>query len=262
MNNSTAVSTFDVLELRKQFPILNRTVHGGKPLVYLDNAATTQKSQAVIDAVNEYYTEHNSNVHRGAHAISAEATAMYESAREDVKKFLGADRQEEIVFTRGTTESINLIANSWGIQNIKEGDEILITGMEHHANIVPWQMLCERTGATLKAVPVLDDGALDLAALDELMTEKTKLFSFVHVSNTTGTVNSVHKLCDLAKRRGVTTVVDGAQSVLHKKIDVKDIGCDFLCSPDTSSMVRPVLASSGVDTSSWTPCPLTRAAVP
>ncbi|RPI67553.1 MAG: SufS family cysteine desulfurase [Ignavibacteriae bacterium] len=212
---------------RADFPILQRTVHGGKPWIYLDNAATTQKPQAVIDAVSDFYTWHNSNVHRGAHTVSAEATAMYEASRETVKDFLNAARTEEIIFTQGTTESINLVASSWGGANLAPGDEVLVTDMEHHANIVPWYMICERTGAVLKHVPIHDDGSLDLAAAEEMMTERTKMFAFTHVSNTTGVINPARELCAMARQRGITTLVDGAQAVAHFAVDVQVIDCDF-----------------------------------
>lgn len=220
-------ATLDLHAIREQFPILSRTVHGGKPLVYLDTAATSQKPRVVIDAIDGYYAMHNSNVHRGAHTISAEATTMWERTRRTVQQFLNAPREEEVIFTRGTTESVNLVASSWGDQHITAGDEILITGMEHHANIVPWQMLCQRKGAILKHIPVLPDGALDMDAVPGLLTDRVKMFSMTHVSNTLGTVNDVPALCAMARERGVTTMVDGAQSVLHKKIDVQEIGCDF-----------------------------------
>ncbi len=220
-------ASLDIHAIREQFPILSRTVHGGKPLVYLDTAATSQKPRVVIDAIDGYYAMHNSNVHRGAHTISAEATTMWERTRQTVQQFLNATREDEVIFTRGTTESINLVASSWGDQNVAAGDEILITGMEHHANIVPWQMLCQRKGATLKHIPVLPDGSLDMEAVPGLLTDRVKMFSMTHVSNTLGTVNDVHALCAMARERGITTMVDGAQSVLHLKIDVQEIGCDF-----------------------------------
>lgn len=218
---------YDPHAVRAQFPILSRTVHGGVPLVYLDSAATTQKPDVVITAIDRYYRTSNSNVHRAAHVLSSEATAIWEGARRRVAQFIGAGRAEEVVFTRGTTESINLVAASWGSMHVNSGDEILITGMEHHANIVPWQMLCERSGATLKVVPVLDDGSLDMAAVDELLSERTRLFAMVHASNTTGTINDVVALCALAAAKGVRTLVDGAQAVLHQPVDVQAIGCDF-----------------------------------
>lgn len=211
---------------RDDFPILKRTVHG-KPWIYLDNAATTQKPQAVIDAVSEFYRMHNSNVHRGAHTVSAEATVMYEDARETAREFLNAARTEEIIFTKGTTDAINIVAAAWGSKNLKQGDVVLITEMEHHANIVPWHMICERTGAILQWVPVLDDGSLDLESAAAMLTPQVKMFAFTHASNTTGAINPVRDLCAMARRQGITTLVDGAQAVAHLPVDVQDLGCDF-----------------------------------
>jgi cysteine desulfurase / selenocysteine lyase len=216
-----------VERIRAQFPILHRTVHGSKPLVYLDNAATTQKPQSVIDAIGRYYTEQNSNVHRGAHALSAEATSLYEKSRRTVAGFLNARSADEIVFTKGTTESINLVAQTWGVQNVNADKEILVSVMEHHANIVPWQMLSERVGATLRVIPIHDDGSLDMDAADAMLTSRTALLAITHVSNTTGVINPIAELCQRARERGVTTLVDGAQAVLHEKVDVQQIGCDF-----------------------------------
>lgn len=225
MNAAETTSFVDTV--RDQFPILKRTVHGGKPLVYLDNAATTQKPQSVIDAIVNFYTSSNSNVHRGAHAVSAEATALYEGARERVQRFINAESTSEIVFTRGTTESINLVAFSWGRLNVVSGDEILVTEMEHHANIVPWQMLCAAVGATLKVVPVQDDGSIDLEMVLNMLTGKTKLIALTHASNTLGTINRVKQICELARQQNITSLIDGAQMVLHHEVDVQDLGCDF-----------------------------------
>lgn len=213
--------------MRNQFPILQRTVHGGKPLVYLDSAATTQKPQAVLDAISGYYRRHNSNVHRGAHALAAEATVLYEQARTEVARFINATNASEVVFTRGTTESINLVASSWGGANLRPGDVVLVTEMEHHSNIVPWQLIAMRTGAVVKAIPVHDNGTLDVDAAIALMTPNTRLLAFTHVSNTLGTINNVQSLCREANSRGITTLVDGAQAVLHLPVDVQKIGCDF-----------------------------------
>lgn len=213
--------------MRDQFPILQRTVHGGKPLVYLDNAATTQKPQVVLDALMDYYTNHNSNVHRGAHTLAAEATALYEEARDRVASFLGARSSDEIVFTRGTTESINLVAASWGQQNLQPGDVILVTEMEHHSNIVPWQLIAKQTGAAVRAVPVLDNGELDVETCLEMMSSRVRLLAVTHVSNTLGTVNPVGQLCAEARKRGIVTLVDGAQAVVHLPVSVQDIDCDF-----------------------------------
>ena len=205
----SATATIDLAAVRDQFPILKRMVHGNKPLVYLDTAATSQKPQVVIDAIANYYSHLNSNVHRGAHAVSAEATTMWERTRTCVQHFLNAPRCEEIVFTRGTTESINLVASSWGGENLAAGDVVLVTGMEHHANIVPWQMICQRQGASLAHVPVLDDGSLDMDAVPGLLTDRVKMFAMVHASNTLGTVNNVTELCAMARSRGIVTLVDG-----------------------------------------------------
>ena len=190
--------------------MLGRKVHD-RPLVYLDNAATTQKPQVVIDALDRYYGEYNSNVHRGVHRLSQEATEAFEAARVTVQRFLGAAASREIVFTRGTTESVNLVANAWGRSNVKAGDEILVTEMEHHSNIVPWQMLCEAVGATLKVLPMDDRGALRMDRLDTLLTERTRLVAVVHVSNALGTVNPVETLIERAHAVGAVVLVDGAQ---------------------------------------------------
>jgi len=218
----------DWLKLRDDFPALHQTVHG-HPLVYLDNAATSQKPYAVIDALRNFYELDNANVHRGIHELSNRATAAFEAARERVARFLNARCAEEIIFTRGTTEAINLVASTWGNRHIKSGDQILLTEMEHHSNIVPWQLLAERTGAQLVFVPVVnDEGLLDLARLDDVFTRKVKLFAMVHVSNSLGTVNQVAQLCARARKLGITTLVDAAQSAGHMSLDVQEIGCDFL----------------------------------
>jgi len=215
-------------QIREDFPALQQTVHG-HPLVYLDNAATTQKPRAVIDALVHFYEHDNANVHRGIHELSNRATAAYEAARERVARFIHARSPDEIVFTRGTTEGINLVASAWGDANIKRGDEILLTEMEHHSNIVPWQMLASRTGARLVYLPVTgDEGLLDLERLDDLLTPRVKLFAMVHISNSLGTVNPVAMLCARARQLGVTTLVDAAQSAGHLPVDVQHIGCDFL----------------------------------
>ena len=208
-----------IATIRAQFPALNQQVNG-KPLVYLDNGATTQKPQCVIDALVRYYQNDNSNVHRGAHTLSDRATEQFENARKTVQKFLNAEKAEEIIWTRGTTEAINLVAATWGPQNISAGDVILVSGMEHHANIVPWQQLCEKTGATLKAIPVKDNGELDMAAYAELLTPAVKLVACVHVSNALGTINPVADIIRMAHDIGAKTLIDGAQSVAHWDIDV------------------------------------------
>ena len=220
-------STPDWSALRADFPILDQQVHG-HPLVYFDNAATSQKPRAVIDALVRYYERDNANVHRGIHELSNRSTNAFEAARERTRKFLNARSTEEIIFTRGTTEGINLIANAWGGKFIKADDLILLTEMEHHSNIVPWQMLAERTGAKLRYVPITgDEGLLDLDKLDSLLTPEVKLFAMVHISNALGTVNPVAELCARARRLGITTLVDGAQSAGHMSVDVQAIGCDF-----------------------------------
>ena len=220
--------TVDWAALRKDFPILDQQVHG-KPLIYFDNAATSQKPRAVIDALVHYYEHDNANVHRGIHELSNRATAGYEAARTRAAKFINARSAEEIIFTRGTTEGINLVASSWGAKNLKAGDVILLTEMEHHSNLVPWQLLAQRTGSKLAYVPVTgDEGLLDLSKLDSLLTKQVKLFAMVHISNSMGTVNPVADLCTRARKLGITTLVDAAQSAGHCPVDVQAIGCDFL----------------------------------
>jgi len=214
-------------EIRSQFPLLTRMVHTTRPLVYLDNAATTQKPRAVIEAIEKYYLLYNSNVHRGAHAIAAEATTIYEQARIRAAMLLHAALPEEIVFTRGTTESINLVAESWGRTHLKHGDEILITEMEHHANIVPWQLIAQRTGAVVVAVPIPESHVITLDVLEPYVTERTKMIAITQMSNTLGVVNPVRDICQYARSRAITTLVDGAQAILHTKVNVCDIGCDF-----------------------------------
>ena len=212
--------------IRAQFPALHQDVNG-KPLVYLDNGATTQKPQCVIDALSEYYRLNNSNVHRGAHTLSDRATQQFEDARKTLQAFLNAAKAEEIVWTRGTTESINIVAATWGRQNIKAGDEILVTGMEHHSNIVPWQMLCEHTGATLRPIPVKDNGELDMNAYADMLSDKVKLVSVVHVSNALGTINPVAEIIKQAHAVGAKVMVDGAQAVSHWNVDVQTLDVDF-----------------------------------
>jgi cysteine desulfurase / selenocysteine lyase len=215
-------------DVRADFPILEQSVHG-HPLVYLDNAATAQKPRAVIEALSHFYERDNANVHRGIHELSRRSTEAFEEARVRTAKFLNARSADEIIFTRGTTEGINLVANTWGLKNLKAGDVILLTEMEHHSNIVPWQIVAERTGAKLAYVPVTgDDGLLDLRGLDETLGNRVKLFAFTHVSNTLGTINPVAELCARARKRGIVTLVDAAQSAGHRPVDVQEIGCDFL----------------------------------
>ncbi len=215
--------------IRADFPVLHQQVNG-KPLVYLDNAATAQKPRAVIDALSHFYERDNANVHRGLHTLSNRATDAYEGARSRVAKFINAADPAEIIFTRGTTESINLVAASWGQANLKPGDVILLTEMEHHSNLVPWQLAAQRAGATLRFVPVLGanaEGGLDLAGLDALLTPEVKLFAFTHVSNSLGTINPAAELCARARARGIITLIDGAQSIGHLPVDVRALGCDF-----------------------------------
>ncbi|WP_316789557.1 cysteine desulfurase [Pedobacter frigoris] len=224
LNKSGTLSDWSAI--RQQFPILSREVKG-KPLVYFDNAATSQKPQVVIDALSHYYAHYNANIHRGIHTLAEEATMAYEATRDAVRDFVCAAEREEIIFTRGTTEAINLVAYTWGRQHIAEGDEILISGMEHHSNIVPWQILCAEKGAVLKVIPVEDDGSLSMTSFHELLNFRTKLVSIVHVSNALGTVNPVKEIVDAAHRVGARVLVDGAQSAVHLDIDVQDIDCDF-----------------------------------
>lgn len=218
--------SFDVLSLRADFPILQQSIHD-KPLVYLDNGATTQKPMVVINAIETYYKQYNSNVHRGAHTLSDMATVAFENARLTVQRFLNAQHSEEIIWTKGTTESINLVAQSFGAAFIKAGDEIIVSAMEHHANIVPWQMLCERSGAVLKVIPVNEFGDLDMDAYEKLLNDKVKIVSVVHVSNALGTVNPVAKIVELAHQAGAKVLLDGAQAVAHFKVDVQALDADF-----------------------------------
>ena len=213
-------------KIRQDFPALRVTVHG-KPLVYLDNAATTQKPQAVLDAVVRYYTQENSNVHRGVHFLSQVATQAYDGARTRVRRFLNAAHDHEIVFTRGTTDGINLVAQSYGRKYLRAGDEVIVTAMEHHSNIVPWQMICDEKRANLKVVPITDAGELRLDEYERMLSDRTRLVAAVHVSNALGTVNPVREMIALAHARGVPVLVDGAQSVSHAPVDVQALDCDF-----------------------------------
>lgn len=218
---------YDVRKIREDFPILKIMVHD-KPLVYLDNAATTQKPQYVIDKTNNYYEKYNANIHRGVHALSQEATEAFETSRIIIKNFINALGKNEIIFTRGTTESINLVASSYGRKNIKEGDEIIISTMEHHSNIVPWQMLCAEKNAKLRIIPINDEGEIIFDEFENLINEKTKFVSVVYASNSLGTVNPVKKIIDLAHRYNIPVLIDAAQAVNHLKIDVQQLDCDFL----------------------------------
>lgn len=218
----------DINKVKNDFPILQVEAHPGVPLVYLDSAASSQKPTAVIRAMNQYYEQYNANVHRGIHALSEAATNAYEGARERIAAFINAPDSAEVIYVRNATEAFNLVAYSWGRANLAPGDEVLITEMEHHANIVPWQMICEERGATLRYVPFLEDGTLDLSQLDSLLTERTKLFSFTAVSNVFGTVNPTKQLIDSAHAVGALAMVDAAQLVPHMPVDVQDLNCDFL----------------------------------
>jgi cysteine desulfurase/selenocysteine lyase len=222
----TIPMALDIVAIRQEFPVLSRKVKG-RQLIYLDNAATSQKPQRVIDALNYYYSNLNANIHRGIHTLAEEATAAFEETRDAVKDFIGARSREEIIFTKGTTEGINLVAYSWGRKNIREGDEIIISNMEHHSNIVPWQLLCEEKGAILKVIPINDAGELMLDEYEKLLSPKTKLVSVVHVSNALGTVNPVKQMITRAHTMGAVFMVDGAQSTVHLDIDVTDMDCDF-----------------------------------
>jgi cysteine desulfurase/selenocysteine lyase len=222
-----ATRAVDWHAVREDFPILREQAHG-HPLIYFDNAATSQKPRAVVDTLRHYYEHENANVHRGLHELSSRATEAYEQARQRVATYLGATNAEEIVFTRGTTESINLVAQAWGGKFVRAGDVILLTKMEHHSNLVPWQLLAERTGARLRFVPVLDDGTLALEELASLLTSEVKIFAFTHISNSLGTINPVSELCQKARAVGALTLVDAAQSAGHLPINVEELGCDFL----------------------------------
>jgi cysteine desulfurase / selenocysteine lyase len=217
---------YDVVAVRKHFPALNREVKG-KPLVYFDNAATTQKPQAVIDALVDYYSNYNANIHRGIHTLAEEATAAFEATRDTAQKFINAETREQIIFTGGTTEGVNLVAQTWGRQNIKAGDEIIISNMEHHSNIVPWYILAQEKGAVLKIIPINENGELVMDEFEKLLSGKTRLVSIVHVSNALGTINPVKTIIEKAHAVGAVVLVDGAQSTVHLDIDVQDLDTDF-----------------------------------
>ncbi|MBI2167322.1 MAG: cysteine desulfurase [Candidatus Omnitrophica bacterium] len=218
---------FDAVRVRKNFPALNQKIYG-KPLVYLDNAATTQKPKSVIDALEQYYSSENANIHRGIYYLSQQATNAYEGVRARVRQFLNARSSEEIIFVRGATEGINLVAQSYGRTYVKEGDEIVVSVMEHHSNIVPWQMLCDEAGARLRVIPINDEGEILTGEYENLLNERTKLVSIAHVSNVIGTLNPVKEMVEKAHGRGIPVLVDGAQAVPHLKVDVQDLDCDFL----------------------------------
>ncbi len=227
-NHLNPPAGLDVARVRADFPILQRTVHG-KPLVYLDTAASAQRPEAVIEATDDFYRRLNANIHRGVHTLSQEATDAYEGARDKMAAFLNAPSRDELVFTRGTTEAINLVAQAWLRPRLNPGDEIIVSQMEHHANIVPWQMLCESTGAVLKPIPINDAGELDLDAYHAMLNDRVKLVGMVHVSNALGTVNPIAELAHAAREKGIPLLVDGAQSLPHQAVDVQALGCTFFC---------------------------------
>ena len=232
MNNPQPViqsyRSFDPEDVRRDFPILSRSIHG-KPLVYFDTAASAQRPLAVIEAIDNFYREHNANVHRGVHTLSQEATDLYEGGRRKLAEYINAPSWREVINTRGTTESINLVAQSFLRSKLKPGDEILITHMEHHSNIVPWQILCEQTGASLKVVPISQRGELEIDVLETMLSERVKLLGVVHISNALGTVNPVAEVCRMAKRFDIPVLIDGAQAMPHARVDVQALGCDFYC---------------------------------
>lgn len=219
---------FDVERVRADFPILTRQIRG-RQLAYLDNAATTQKPQAVLDALMRYYTTSNANVHRGVHLLSQEATEAHDAVREKVRAFLNAESAQEIVFTRNSTEGINLVAHAFGRLRVGAGDEVVITAMEHHSNIVPWQLICEERGAALEVAPIDQRGALIVEEFERLLTPKTKIAAFTHLSNALGTINPVKDMIEMCRERAITTLVDGSQAVYHMPVDVQALGCDFYC---------------------------------
>lgn len=223
---SNTLTEINIRRIRNEFPTLDVKVHG-KDIVYLDNGATSQKPQMVIDRINKYYEEENSNIHRGVHYLSQHATEQYELARKKVQKFLNAEKEEEIIFTSGTTDAVNLVANSFGKKYLKEGSEVIISTMEHHSNIVPWQMVCELTGATLRVIPINDAGELIMDEFKSMVNEKTAIISVTHVSNTLGTINPVKEIIDFAHEREIPVMLDGAQAVPHMRIDVQDLDADF-----------------------------------
>jgi cysteine desulfurase/selenocysteine lyase len=224
----SVVRPFNVEQVRSDFPVLTRKVHG-KPLVYFDTAASAQRPAAVIEAIDDFYRQHNANVHRGVHSLSQEATDLYEGGRKKLADFINAASDREIVFTRGTTEAINLVAQSFLRPELNPGDEILVSHMEHHANIVPWQMLCQQTGAVLKVIPINQRGELEIESLPDLLTERVKLVGLVHISNALGTVNPVAEVCRMAKKSGIPVLIDGAQAMPHMPVDVQALDCDFYC---------------------------------
>ena len=223
---NTATSSIDIQKIREQFPILDQKVNG-KPLAYFDNAATTQKPLVVIDALVDYYKGYNANIHRGIHTLAEKATKAYEDSRKVVQEFVNANEVEEIIFTKGTSEGINLVAATYGRQNIRPGDEIIVSGLDHHSNIVPWQILAEEKGASIKVIPVLEDGSLDMKAFEDLLSEKTRIVAVNHASNSLGTINPVSEIVSLAHKAGAKVLIDGAQASAHLEIDVQALDCDF-----------------------------------
>lgn len=226
IHSTNKKNSFDPARIRETFPILKQEVNG-KPLIYFDNAATTQKPQSVIDAIVNYYTSYNANIHRGIHTLAERATEAYEASRETVRNFIAAKSTEEIIFTYGTTDSINLVAHSLGRRFLNKGDEVIISGMEHHSNIVPWQMICDELGAVLKVIPVNDSGELEVEAYKRILSDRTRIVSIVHVSNTLGTINPIKKIIEEAHNYGAKVVIDGAQSAAHLDIDVQTMNCDL-----------------------------------
>ena len=220
------IESFSLTNIRKDFPILSTEVNG-RELVYFDNGATSQKPNSVINSIEDYYKTKNANVHRGAHYLSQLATEAFEGARETVRSYINAKENSEVIFTKGTTDSINLVAQSYGRKMLQTEDEVLISAMEHHSNIVPWQLICEEKGAILKIIPVLDDGSLDMDAYKKVCTPKTKIVACSHISNTLGTINPIKEITDLAHKQGAVVLVDGAQALPHMKIDVRELQCDF-----------------------------------
>ena len=223
---NTATSSIDIQKIREQFPILDQKVNG-KPLAYFDNAATTQKPLVVIDALVDYYKGYNANIHRGIHTLAEKATKAYEDSRKVVQEFVNANEVEEIIFTKGTSEGINLVAATYGRQNVGPGDEIIVSGLDHHSNIVPWQILAEEKGASIKVIPVLEDGSLDMKAFEDLLSEKTRIVAVNHASNSLGTINPVSEIVSLAHKAGAKVLIDGAQASAHLEIDVQALDCDF-----------------------------------
>ncbi len=224
-----AATAYDIEKIRADFPALHQTLYDGQPLVYLDNAASAQKPQRVIDRLTAYYSWEHSNVHRGVHHLSQNATEAYEGARAQIARFINAPNPYQIIYTRGATEAINLVAASYGRSHVGEGDEVVISAMEHHSNIVPWQMLCQEKGATLRVIPVNDRGELIMEAYERLLSDRTKLVAFVHVSNSLGTVNPVRRMIEAAHQRNIPVLIDGAQAVQHMEVDVHALDCDFYC---------------------------------